>query len=109
MRVLLVTALLDAVAVAALALIQRPSQVPLLYGLLVLQFTCNSFYDPARKALIPLTVPPSQLHLATTIDSFAWSLTGGVGRLRVYIGAARYRGIKGRGKHVRQQNIRVAF
>ncbi|GAB4816866.1 hypothetical protein N2152v2_003912 [Parachlorella kessleri] len=78
-RVLLVTALLDAVAVAALALIQWPSQVPLLYGLLVVQFTCNSFYDPARKALIPLTVPQSQLHLAMTIDSFAWSLTGAVG------------------------------
>lgn len=29
--------------------------------------------------MIPLTVPPSQLHLATTIDSFAWSLTGAVG------------------------------
>jgi hypothetical protein len=75
-RVLLLTALLDAAVVAALALVRTQW---LLYALVAAQFTCTSFYEPARKALIPLTVPQSQLHLATTIDSFAWSLTGAVG------------------------------
>lgn len=33
----------------------------------------------ARKALVPVLVPVADLHLATTIDSFAWSITGAVG------------------------------
>ena len=33
----------------------------------------------ARKALVPVLVPADSLHLATTIDSFAWSITGAVG------------------------------
>jgi hypothetical protein len=36
-------------------------------------------HPQARHALIPLTVPKRELSLATTIDSFAWSLTGAVG------------------------------
>ncbi len=44
-----------------------------------MQFSCVSFYEPARKALLPTLVPARQLHLATTIDSFAWSVTGAVG------------------------------
>ena len=66
-------------AAAALALVRRPSQGPLLYVLLFLQFAAAAFYDPARKALLPLTVRGEDLHLATTIDSFAWSLTGALG------------------------------
>ncbi len=33
----------------------------------------------ARKALVPVLVPASQLHLAATVDSWAWSITGAVG------------------------------
>ena len=73
------TSVLDAVVVAALALVRRPAQVPLLYTLLALQFGLVSFYDPARKAIVPVLVPPEHLHLATTLDTFAWSLTGAVG------------------------------
>ena len=29
--------------------------------------------------MLPVAVAPSDLHLATTIDSFAWSLTGAIG------------------------------
>ena len=68
MRVLLVTSVLDAVLVAALVLLQRPDQAWLLYVLLAAQFSATAFYDPARKAILPLTVPKAQLHLATTID-----------------------------------------
>ena len=39
----------------------------------------TAFYDPARRALTPNLVPRHRLHLATTLDSFAWSLTGAVG------------------------------
>lgn len=79
MRVLVAAALLDAAVVALLALVRRPSQVALLYALLTAQFAASAFYDPARKALVPVLVPAADLHLATTIDSFAWSITGAVG------------------------------
>jgi hypothetical protein len=78
-RVLVAAALADAAVVGFLALVRQPSQVPLLYALLTLQFTAAAFYDPARKALVPVLVPAADLHLATTIDSFAWSITGAVG------------------------------
>lgn len=50
-----------------------------LYILLFLQFSANTFYDPARRALTPTVVSPAQLPLATTLDSFAWSLMGAFG------------------------------
>ena len=78
-NILLATSLLDAAVVASLAFVRRPSQVPLLYALLTLQFAGVAFYDPARKALVPVLVPARDLHLATTIDSFAWSITGALG------------------------------
>ena len=48
-----------------------PAHRPL-YVLLFLQFACAAFYDPARRSLMPLIVPPAQLHLAATIDSTTW-------------------------------------
>jgi len=77
--ILVVAALIDAVLVAALAFVQRPSQAPLLYILLAAQFTAIALQDPARKAIVPVLVPKSQLHLATTLETFSWSLTGAVG------------------------------
>lgn len=50
-----------------------------LYVLLFMQFSANSFYDPARRAITPTIVSSDKLPLATTIDSFAWSLVGAVG------------------------------
>ena len=47
--------------------------------LLFLQFSANSFYDPARRALLPAVVPVDKLPLATTLDSLAWSLCGAFG------------------------------
>ncbi len=46
-------------------------------GLIV--FGANAFYDPARRALVPRVVPAERLPLATTLDSFAWSLMGAIG------------------------------
>ncbi|KAL4437964.1 hypothetical protein ABPG77_004185 [Micractinium sp. CCAP 211/92] len=82
-RVLVWAAAADAATMAVLALVPafaaRSAQVALLYLLLGLQFSAASFYEPARKALVPVLVPASQLHLAATVDSWAWSITGAVG------------------------------
>lgn len=56
-----------------------PCHCRLLYLLLFVEFSMTAFYDPARRALTPNLVPRHRLHLATTLDSFAWSLTGAVG------------------------------
>ena len=50
-----------------------------MYVLLFLQFASNTFYDPARRALEPNLVPKKELHLATTLDTFAWSVTVAAG------------------------------
>ena len=50
-----------------------------MYVLLLMQFSSSTFYDPARRALEPKLVPKKQLHLATTLDTFAWSVTVAVG------------------------------
>ena len=47
--------------------------------LLFLQCSASSFYDPARRALIPTIVTARDLPLATTLDSYAWSLVGALG------------------------------
>ncbi len=47
--------------------------------LLFLQCSASSFYDPARRALTPTIVSARDLPLATTLDSFAWSLVGALG------------------------------
>ncbi|PSC75896.1 MFS transporter [Micractinium conductrix] len=81
-RVLVVAAAADAAVMACLAFVPsapRAAQTPLLYALLALQFSAAGFYEPARKALVPVLVPAADLHLAATIDSWAWSLTGAVG------------------------------
>ena len=74
-----VTSFLSAIAAALLVFCREESQSTWFYFLLLLQFSCVSVYDPSRRAMIPVVVPGSQLPIATTIDSFAWSITGAVG------------------------------
>ena len=47
--------------------------------LIFLQFSAGAFYDPARRAITPLLVPKAQLPLATTLDTYAWSIVGAFG------------------------------
>ncbi|KAA6425611.1 MAG: hypothetical protein FRX49_04508 [Trebouxia sp. A1-2] len=78
-KVLLVSCVVNVFIVLGLALIRRPDDIWAMYVLLFLQFTSSTFYDPARRALEPKLVPKKQLHLATTLDTFAWSVTVAVG------------------------------
>jgi MFS family permease len=77
--VLVVAALVDALAVAALATVHQASQAPLLFALLAAQFAAIALQDPSRKAIVPALVPREQLHLAATLETFSWSLTGALG------------------------------
>lgn len=78
MRVLIWTSLIDCVVVSLLATVRRPEHMTRMCVLLLLQFTSWAFYSPARAALLPVVVRPSDLPAATLLDSFSWSLTGAI-------------------------------
>jgi monomeric type NADP-dependent isocitrate dehydrogenase len=67
--ILVAAALADAVLVAALVAVRSPSHTPLLFALLAAQFTAIALQDPSRRAIVPVLVPPGELHLATTLDT----------------------------------------
>ena len=77
--ILIVAALADAVIVASLVFVRSPSHIAFLFLLLTLQFTAIALQEPARKAIVPVLVPERHLHLATTLETFSWSLTGAIG------------------------------
>lgn len=77
--ILVIAAIADAVLVAALVAVRTSAQTPLLFALLAAQFTAIALQDPARRAIVPVLVRPPELHLATTLETFSWSLTGAVG------------------------------
>ena len=77
--ILIYAAIVDALLTALLATIHHPSQILELYVLLIAQFAAIALQDPSRKAIVPVLVSPSQLHLASTLETFAWSLTGAFG------------------------------
>ncbi|KAK9906732.1 hypothetical protein WJX75_007016 [Coccomyxa subellipsoidea] len=77
--VLILSNVTASLSVICFTLVQRAQDVWALYVLLFLQFSANSFYDPARRAITPMIVSKEKLPLATTLDSFAWSLVGAVG------------------------------
>ncbi|KAL6773868.1 hypothetical protein ACKKBG_A22825 [Auxenochlorella protothecoides x Auxenochlorella symbiontica] len=76
--ILIATSLLSCAVVSALVTVTSREHTPRLYALLSLQFTCVAFYTPARTALMPVLVAPRDLPAASTMDTFAWSLTGAV-------------------------------
>jgi hypothetical protein len=77
--VLVACAVACAACAAGLALVRRPEQAPLLYALLLAQFSFIALQEPARRAIVPVLVAPADLHLATTLETFSWSITGAVG------------------------------
>lgn len=73
--------LVRALLVAALILVREPSQLPLLYTLLVLQMGVSMFFNSARSASVAGTVEPRDLHLAYALTSATWSTMLTVGAL----------------------------
>ena len=67
-------------AAAALTLVRGPGDLYLMIGLLLLQFSATTVYEPTRRSLTPSLVPPGEaLRLATTLDSVGWSLMSAAG------------------------------
>src|SRR3989338_198241 len=44
----------------------------LVYVTIVLQYSCGSFFEPAREALVPLVVKQKDLPIANALDSICW-------------------------------------
>ena len=78
-NVLIYAAVIDAALTAMLAIIRHPSQIFELYILLLAQFAAIALQDPSRKSIVPVLVPQRQLAIASTLETFSWSLTGAVG------------------------------
>jgi predicted MFS family arabinose efflux permease len=78
-NIIVSAAIADAVLVVLLVTIREPNQIGMLFALLSAQFAAIALQDPAKKAIVPVLVPEAQLHLATTLETFSWSLTGAVG------------------------------
>ncbi|KAB8145206.1 MFS transporter [Chloroflexia bacterium SDU3-3] len=68
-----------ALLVLALLFIHDPSQVWMIYSIVVLKFTFSAFFDPARSAILPALVKREELVAANTISSATWSAMLAVG------------------------------
>lgn len=81
-RLLMVTAdLVRALVVAALFFVREPGQLPWLYVLIAVQMGVGIFFDAARTAALPATVPRADLHDAYTLSGATWSVMLSVGAL----------------------------
>ena len=73
-RLLMVTAdLLRAGVVLCYLSIDEPGELPWLYTLMVAQMSLAIFFDSARSASVPNTVPKEELHEAYALSAATWS------------------------------------
>lgn len=75
------TDLLRAGVVLGLLLVREPGDLPLCYGLVVAQMSLGTFFNAARSASLPNTLPREALHAANALSSATWSLMLSVGAL----------------------------
>ena len=72
--VMIVTDLLRAGIVLGFLLVDEAHELPLLYGLLFAQMSVGIFFDAARSASVPNTIPPESFHDAYTLSAATWSM-----------------------------------
>jgi len=72
--VMITTDLLRAGIVLGFLLVDETHELPLLYGLLFAQMSVGIFFDAARSASVPNTIPPEDLHDAYTLSAATWSM-----------------------------------
>ncbi|MAW60078.1 MAG: hypothetical protein CMJ94_04490 [Planctomycetes bacterium] len=73
--------LIRAGGVLGYLLVDEPSEIPLLYLLLILQMGLGIFFQAARSAAIPATVDPADLGRAYELAAVTWSVILCVGAL----------------------------
>ncbi|GLI62002.1 hypothetical protein VaNZ11_004575 [Volvox africanus] len=71
---LIAACLLQSAVSFSLPLVRMSRQIELLYPLVLLQYSAQAFYDPARIASVPTVVPPAMLCVASTLDLMGFSL-----------------------------------
>ena len=72
---------LRAAVVLGFLLVRDSQQLDLLYLLLIAQMSLSPFFDAARSASIPNTVPAEDLHAAQALSAATWSIMLAVGAL----------------------------
>ncbi len=72
--VMVVSDLMRAVVVFGLLFVQDKEDLWLLYTLLLAQMSLAIFFNSARAAAMPSTVPPGELHEANTLSAATWSV-----------------------------------
>eukprot|EP01025_Chloroclados_australasicus_P065942 TRINITY_DN9010_c1_g1_i2.p1 TRINITY_DN9010_c1_g1~~TRINITY_DN9010_c1_g1_i2.p1 ORF type:complete len:496 (-),score=10.81 TRINITY_DN9010_c1_g1_i2:311-1798(-) len=78
-RTMRFTCFFEAIVVSLCVFVNQSAQLPLLYIIILLQFSSQSFYEPSRRAIQPIIVDKQDLDIATTLDTFSWSIMGAVG------------------------------
>ncbi|MCH9648699.1 MAG: MFS transporter [Deltaproteobacteria bacterium] len=78
-RLMIASDLLRALVVLAFLLVDKPSEVPLLYALTALQVVIGSVFVPARSASIPNITTPRELLTANALSAATWSTLLAVG------------------------------
>ncbi len=73
-RLMIATDLLRAAVVLPMVLVDRPSEVPLLYLLIALQVSIGAAFEPARSASLPMITSPRELLTANTLMGVSWSV-----------------------------------
>jgi predicted MFS family arabinose efflux permease len=70
-----------AVVVLGLLFVREADDLPWLYVLIAMQTAIAIFFEAARTAALPATVPPEDLHAAYALSAVTWSVTLSVGAL----------------------------
>jgi MFS family permease len=70
-----------AIVVLGLVFVRDPEDLPWLYVLIAMQTAIAIFFEAARTAALPDTVPPEELHAAYALSAVTWSVTLSVGAL----------------------------
>lgn len=65
--------LVRVVIVLGYLLIDEPGDLPLLYALMLAQMSISIFFQSARSASVPNTLPHEELHEAYTLSAATWS------------------------------------
>jgi len=71
----------QALLVLGFILVDEPHELPLLYGLLFANMSVGIFFESARSASVPNTLPADELHEAYALSAASWSMMLALGAM----------------------------